>query len=295
MNQFYKKLNVEKPDIQISGGFAPAWRASVRQKVLFVFCSMFLTSFLVSCDNDMMQKNLSQSWYAEGRQDASFVLYEDGTCEISGEYGTGSWSVVNDNELKLTNYYGETETAIIKSVDYNKLVLTDGKSEIVFYSSLQERIKSDNAQQGEVKDQKEVIHTDDADTDIHDSIGATRTDLIERLKSATGKGDNDIISFEYDDYDNDSLMEAFAFIGNVNISEYEETGTGEIWFVDEKNCLRIARKCRLVIGNISTLTSIIHLRQFHYYGPLMGENQKNAAFMEKEKSANLMKMAMLYF
>lgn len=80
------------------------------------------------------QKKLPGSWYAEGSSSASFILYDDGTCEIAGEYGTGSWSIVNNNELKMTNYYGETETGTIKSVDGDKLVLTNGDRESVFYS-----------------------------------------------------------------------------------------------------------------------------------------------------------------
>ena len=83
------------------------------------------------------QKNyeelLAASWFAEGDSEPAFTLYNDGTCEIDGEYGIGKWSVVNDNQLKLTNYYGETETAPIISVEDGCLKLGNSPEDAVPY------------------------------------------------------------------------------------------------------------------------------------------------------------------
>ena len=50
-------------------------------------------------------------WYADPEassiDEPLFTLYTDGTCTIWGEYGTGHWALVNDNQLKLTNIYGQ--------------------------------------------------------------------------------------------------------------------------------------------------------------------------------------------
>ena len=78
------------------------------------------------------ESKLAGIWYLEGSQEVAFVLYSDNTCEIAGEYGTGIWSVVNENQLKLTNYYGETETAIIVKIDNSELVLSDGNVKSYF-------------------------------------------------------------------------------------------------------------------------------------------------------------------
>ncbi len=63
------------------------------------------------------QKMLPGSWYEAGQNNPEFILYDDGTCEIRNEYGTGKWGVVNEDQLKLTNFYGESRTLTILSVE----------------------------------------------------------------------------------------------------------------------------------------------------------------------------------
>ena len=57
------------------------------------------------------EKQLPGEWYADPAasnfDEPLFTLYTDGTCSIWGEYGTGHWALVNDNQLKLTNIYGQ--------------------------------------------------------------------------------------------------------------------------------------------------------------------------------------------
>ena len=86
-----------------------------RKMVLSAVCAMLSAVMLLSgCDGSgSYEKKLADSWYAEGDSSPILTLYSDGTCEIEGEYGTGTWAVVNDDQLKLTNYYGETSTVTI--------------------------------------------------------------------------------------------------------------------------------------------------------------------------------------
>lgn len=83
-------------------------------------------------NEDDFESQLAGTWYLEGSQEAAFVLYDDGTCEIVGEYGTGTWSVVNDNQFKLTNYYGESEAATIEKIENGILVLSAGDTKSTF-------------------------------------------------------------------------------------------------------------------------------------------------------------------
>ena len=57
------------------------------------------------------EDKLLGEWYADPEassiDEPFFTLYSDGTCTIWGEYGTGHWALVNDNQLKLTNIYGQ--------------------------------------------------------------------------------------------------------------------------------------------------------------------------------------------
>lgn len=94
--------------------------------MLIVFAMLLL---LAGCSKgDRISSKMAGAWYPEGSDEASFTLYDDGTCDIAYEYGTGTWSIVNENQLKLTNYYGETQVATVSEVSKDKLVLTSGGS-----------------------------------------------------------------------------------------------------------------------------------------------------------------------
>lgn len=75
-------------------------------------------------------------WYYQGHDSPSFTLYSDGTCDISGTYGTGTWAIVNSNILKVTDYYGSSWTKEIFSVSDTELVLgfSDENQEIYWSS-----------------------------------------------------------------------------------------------------------------------------------------------------------------
>lgn len=85
---------------------------------------LVLTAAVVLCGCAGKGKYVG-TWCEEGSTREAFTLYSDGTCEISGEYGTGTWSIVNGKTLKLTNFYGETQTAQIEKADGKTLVLSE--------------------------------------------------------------------------------------------------------------------------------------------------------------------------
>lgn len=82
--------------------------------------------------SDSYEKQLAASWYAEGDDSPAFTLYSDGTCEIDGEYGTGKWSVVNEEQLKLTNFYGESMVVTIVSIEDGCLTISDGGENVAY-------------------------------------------------------------------------------------------------------------------------------------------------------------------
>ncbi len=99
--------------------------------LIVLICIMALSACGISGN---YEHQLTGTWYMEGSKEAAFVLYDDGTCEIAGEYGTGTWSVVNDNQLKLTNFYGEAETMPIVSIENNCLILGDENKQVQFWN-----------------------------------------------------------------------------------------------------------------------------------------------------------------
>ena len=93
-------------------------------------CLLFITSCGGNLENDILG-----TWYETESTIApdAFVLYSDGTCEISGEYGSGTWSLVNENQLKLVNYYGEVIGVYeVKDVSDDSLIMNIGFSDVEY-------------------------------------------------------------------------------------------------------------------------------------------------------------------
>lgn len=136
-------------------------------KILLTITILILS--LVGCtEKANIKSQLVGAWYQEGTQEATLVLYDDGTCEIAGEYGTGTWSVVNDKLLKLTNYYGEVENANIISIENNCLTLGDEYNKSQFWNSPQ----GTNYESQEIEDEDISIDSSDyADTENANLIG----------------------------------------------------------------------------------------------------------------------------
>lgn len=107
-----------------------------------MLCIVSLSLIFTGCSKSL-ESQLVGSWYREGNvttnrdggKGPAFTLYSDGTCEIASEYGTGTWAVVNENQLKLTNFYGESETITIVSIEDGCLTL-DG--DMTYWDSIQE-------------------------------------------------------------------------------------------------------------------------------------------------------------
>lgn len=124
----------------------------------------FFLLLLAGCAEKInLEAQLAGKWYSEGSQEAAFILYDDGTCEISGEYGTGTWSVVNDNQLKLTNFYGETETSTVVSIENNCLTLDDGGKLVLFWNSPQVTNSQVSVTVNEDENDSSIENVDDAD------------------------------------------------------------------------------------------------------------------------------------
>ncbi len=107
----------------------------MKKRVISLALALVLCLGLAACGGNSLEKQLVGSWYYNGELtygDPIFTLYSDGTCVIASEYGTGTWAVVNGNQLKLTNFYGETQTATIENVQNGRLTLNTG----VYWNSL---------------------------------------------------------------------------------------------------------------------------------------------------------------
>lgn len=100
------------------------------KKFLSVISLILLVILIMTgCGNGGLEKKLATSWYFADDDSPIFSLYTDGTCTIPGEYGTGTWVLVNDNQLKVTSYYGESLVLTIESINNGVMtVQVDGET-----------------------------------------------------------------------------------------------------------------------------------------------------------------------
>ena len=52
------------------------------------------------------EKLVVGDWYRQWSESLTFTIYDDGTVNIPGSYGLGKWSVANEDQLILTDFYG---------------------------------------------------------------------------------------------------------------------------------------------------------------------------------------------
>ncbi len=122
-----------------------------RIKILLIVMVIIL---LTGCSESMGSK-LEGKWYHEGSSTPAFVLYDDGTCEISGEYGSGTWCIVNGNLFKITNFYGESEVATIVSIEKDYFIIEDEDSQVRLWRSPQTIMDKSGEQEEPIENKSE--------------------------------------------------------------------------------------------------------------------------------------------
>ena len=76
------------------------------------------------------EKLIIGDWYQQWSDSLTFSIYDDGTVNVPSSYGLGKWSLVNDNQLILSDFYGETIILKIENIDADNMEVRqviDGK------------------------------------------------------------------------------------------------------------------------------------------------------------------------
>lgn len=96
--------------------------------------AIMLSTVFTGCGSPA--KDLIGKWTNENLSGA-FEFYEDGKCEVpdfaGGGYGEESYVVDSNNMLKLTSFYGETETFTFVSPDKADEFTKDNPEELWWY------------------------------------------------------------------------------------------------------------------------------------------------------------------
>ena len=77
---------------------------------------------LTGCGKNV-EKLVVGDWYLEGSDRLRFTIYDDGTVNIPTTYGTGKWSIVDKDQLKVSDFYGETFVLKIDDIDKNSMTV----------------------------------------------------------------------------------------------------------------------------------------------------------------------------
>lgn len=94
----------------------------MRKKCASILVLIFAIASLAGCGNSLENQVVGE-WGYEG--DMMFTFYDDGTCLIYNEYGSGTWSIVNDNQIKVTsNLDGETHAMTVDDIDSDSMTLS---------------------------------------------------------------------------------------------------------------------------------------------------------------------------
>lgn len=93
--------------------------------------AVLLACFLTACGGTKnYQEKILGSWGKDGERVISF--YDDGTCDIAGDYGLGKWSIGEANDLEFKDYYGrQVFKGSIEGIQGDEMTLTaeDGESQ----------------------------------------------------------------------------------------------------------------------------------------------------------------------
>ena len=63
---------------------------------------------LTGCGKKNTKKLVLGDWYMEGYSRLEYAIYDDGSCQVRSGYGLGKWSIVNDDKLRISDFYGQT-------------------------------------------------------------------------------------------------------------------------------------------------------------------------------------------
>ncbi len=99
----------------------------ILKSLIVVLGATIIAFVMCGCSAATTEQKLVGAWKKETSSETFLTIYDDGTYEQAHAYGTGHWSVVNGNILKLTDFYGSSDTYELESVSNDTVVLTSGR------------------------------------------------------------------------------------------------------------------------------------------------------------------------
>lgn len=94
----------------------------MKKRILSLLLALALVLAMTAC-GDSLEKKLPGTYNLGGHV---LQIYSDGTYTETMHYGTGSWTFLEGNILKLTDFYGQSRTYELEDVTQEGIVLKNG-------------------------------------------------------------------------------------------------------------------------------------------------------------------------
>ena len=148
--------------------------------LLMVFSIVLIVISILPRDGKAYSKNILGTWYYENG-DIAFSLYDDGSCEISGEYGLGNWQIVNNQTLRMTNIYGETETAKIYDLDKEFLRLGENGESVFYKDPVRYNVLDNHDEKGSPSDAGNIdVFSENKQKNLNDYSNFENNQLVDQ-------------------------------------------------------------------------------------------------------------------
>lgn len=97
------------------------------KSLIVILGAAIISVVMCGCSSATTEEKLVGEWKKENSSETFLTIYDDGTYEQAHAYGTGRWTIVNGNVLKLTDFYGSSDTYELAEVSNDTIVLKSGR------------------------------------------------------------------------------------------------------------------------------------------------------------------------
>ena len=97
------------------------------KSLIVMLGAAIISVVMCGCSSATTEEKLVGAWKKENSSETFLTIYDDGTYEQAHAYGTGRWTIVNGNVLKLTDFYGSSDTYELAEVSNDTIVLNNGR------------------------------------------------------------------------------------------------------------------------------------------------------------------------
>ena len=95
----------------------------MRRFISGILSVLLCVTVLCGCSSTYSPDQLYGEWYQEANGQGAFIFLEDGTCYMENHMNTGTWELVNGNQLIISGFHDNPVTIDIKKLKGDRMVI----------------------------------------------------------------------------------------------------------------------------------------------------------------------------